>query len=390
MSEPKPASFLRLQTVSVPVSDLSRSLEFYAGSLGFRILRRVESPSGVKAGFVAPPDGVAILILSESDPDRRMGSSTGVVFVTGNITAQHDEWSSRGVRFSEAPQSTPWGMRHATFHDPDGNAFRLVETDAVTEQIEAERRAVVERAERERLSALELRIATQVQAGLLPNQWPHVASLDHAGLCLQARQVGGDYFDFLDFGHGRLGLVIGDVSGKGIGAALLMANLQAHIRSHYARHPDDLAGLMSSVNRLFQQSTPAASYATLFFGVYDDRTRRLRFVNGGHPPPLVVRRDGHVQSLDATGYAVGMFEQWVGAVADVDLHMGDVLALYTDGVTEAVNEQGDEFGAARLADVLRSPGEDAQTILARAASAVKQFSGGRQDDDITMVIGKVR
>src|SRR5262249_52640342 len=120
-----------------------------------------------------------------------------------------------------------------------------------------------------------------------------------------------------DFGGGRVGLVVGDVSGKGLGAALLMANLRAHVRSQYSLHPGDLPTMLSSINHLFHESTPAASYATLFFGAYDDRTRCLRFVNCGHPPPLLLRRDGSLEQLATTGSVVGMFETWTGLASSV-------------------------------------------------------------------------
>jgi serine phosphatase RsbU (regulator of sigma subunit) len=216
-----------------------------------------------------------------------------------------------------------------------------------------------------------------------------LATLDYAGICLQARRIGGDYFDFLEFGGGRVGLVVGDVSGKGLGAALLMANLQAHVRSQYSLHRDDLTAMLTSVNHLFLKSAPAASYATLFFGVYDDRSRQLRFVNCGHPPALLLRRDGAVQQMATTSPVLGMFETWTGLASSVDLDAGDVMVLYTDGVTEALDAAGDEFGVTRLAEALcveRSG--SAERLLDRAVSAVRSFSGTQQDDDITIVVAR--
>jgi serine phosphatase RsbU (regulator of sigma subunit) len=383
-------SHLRIQSVAVPVSDLRLSVEFFKTILGFRVLHHGELGSGISFAAVAPPDGTAILFLSEVDPYRRMGTETGVSFVTTDLATRHREWSERGVRFRDPPRAFAGGMRAATFLDLDDNAFVLGEVDSLTEAIEAERRSIAERAERERRAADELAIATQVQAGLFPRQRPFMRTLDYVGVCLQARQVGGDYFDFLDFGHGRLGLVIGDVSGKGLGAALLMANLQAHVRSHYALYRDDLPALLSSVNQLFQQSTPAASYATMCFCAYDDRTRRLRWLNCGHPPPVVLRRNGTIESLVATGYPLGMFEQWEGVAREIDLGAGDVVALYTDGVTEALDARGNEFGIDGLVETLRAgKAVGAQTILDETIRAVRAFSQGEQQDDITMVLATV-
>ena len=383
-----PAPYLRIQTVTVPVADLDRSLFFYRTRLGFTILHESVAFTGARIGLVAPPDGSAILVLSQSDPDHRLGTATGISLLTDDLDAQYLEWSSRGVSFGEAPQPSR-GARHVTFRDLDGNAFHLVEADVVSRQLEAEREAAAARAERERRAAHEIAIAMKVQAGLFPQQRPPVTTLDYEGRCIQARAVGGDYFDFLDFGGGRLGLVIGDVSGKGLGAALLMANLQAHIRGQFARHADDLPGLLTSVNRLFKQSAPAASYATLFFGLYDDRARRLRFVNCGHPPPLLLRADRRTERLDATSWVLGMFDEWAGYSGEVQLAAGDTLVLYTDGVTEIADGRGDEFGATRLADAVRSAEPElAVALLDRAIAAARRFGGAEPVDDITMVVAR--
>jgi serine phosphatase RsbU (regulator of sigma subunit) len=396
VADERAAEYLRIQTITVPVADLDRSLEFYQTRLGFKILQQMSLPGGMRVALVSPSQGSALLILSDADPDHRLGSTTGVSLLTDNLDALHREWSARGVQFTQEPQPapwtaepSPWGARQATFLDLDSNAFHLVEADVISQRLELERKAAAEKADRERRAAQELAIATQVQAGLFPRSRPAITTLNYEGVCLQARQVGGDYFDFLDFGHGRLGFVVGDVSGKGLGAALLMANLQAHIRGQFALYAHDLAGLLSSVNRLFTQSAPAASYATLFFAAYDDLTRRLRFVNCGHPPPLLVRRTGVVEHLDTTSWAIGMFDEWTGSSREVQLAAGDVLALYTDGVTETVNAQGEEFGAMRLTNALTiSTGATARELLDRIISDVQRFGQADQADDITMVVAR--
>jgi serine phosphatase RsbU (regulator of sigma subunit)/predicted enzyme related to lactoylglutathione lyase len=388
MAKEQTPGYLRLQAIVVPVADIDRSLAFYETQLGFKNIQG-RLPAGMRIRLVAPPDGDAILVLSESDPDHRLGTATGVSFLTDDIDQRHREWAARGVVFTDPPHQALSGTRTATFVDIDRNTFQIIEADFATQQLEAARRAAAERADRERRAAHELVIATQVQAGLLPRERPPLKTLDYAGVCLQARQVGGDYFDFLDFGDGRLGLAIGDVSGKGLGAALLMANLQAHLRGQFARFGDDLPGLLLSVNRLFLQSAPSASYATLFVGVYDDRTRQLRFVNCGHPAPLLLRREGSTQRLAATGWVVGMFDEWKGTSRDVTLLEGDILALYTDGVTETVDSSGEEFGEKRLAAALErhhdasSPTALADDIIA----AVQEFGAAEQFDDITVIVG---
>ena len=388
MAKEQTPAYLRLQTIMVPVANLDRSLAFYEAALGFRIIQE-RLPAGLGVALVAPPDGDAILVLSESDPDHRLGTRTGVSFLTDDLDRRHREWSARGVVFIELPHQALSGTRTAMFEDLDRNTFYIVEADVVSQQLEAARRSAVERAERERRAAHELIIATQVQAGLLPRERPALKTLDYSGVCLQARQVGGDYFDFLDFGDGRLGLAIGDVSGKGLGAALLMANLQAHLRGQFARFGDDLPGLISSVNRLFLQSAPSASYATLFVGVYDDRTRQLHFVNCGHPAPLLLRRDGTTDRLDATGWVIGMFDEWKGTSREVTLLEGDVIALYTDGVTETVDGGGEEFGEKRLEAVLKRHHDSSSppALVDDVIAAVQAFGAAEQFDDITVIVG---
>ena len=146
------------------------------------------------------------------------------------------------MRFVQPPQPQLWGGTFATFTDIDGNVFELLGSDEISREIEAQRRAASERLETERRVAQELEIAKQVQARLFPQTAPSLQTLDYAGVCIQARHVGGDYYDFLSFGPGRVGLVLGDISGKGIAAALLMANLQANLRSQLAMAGDCLAG----------------------------------------------------------------------------------------------------------------------------------------------------
>ncbi len=189
-----------------------------------------------------------------------------------------------------------------------------------------------------------MEIAKQVQSRLFPQIHPEAKSLEYAGLCIPARQVGGDYFDFLDLGQGRLGLVIGDVSGKGIAAALLMANLQANLRSQSAIAMDHPELLLQSVNRLFYENTVDSAYASLFFAVYDDQAQRLRYANCGHLSGLLLRADNTCQRLDSTATLLGLFPEWDCSIGECTLSPGDILALYTDGITEASDNNGQEFG----------------------------------------------
>lgn len=293
------------------------------------------------------------------------------------------------MRFASEPMSFGPGIRGAFFFDPDGNGFGLAELDIVTRRLEEERQQAAARAEAERRAEFELGIAAQIQAGLFPRHRPPVATLDYTGVCIQAQQVGGDYFDFLGAESQRLGLVVGDVSGKGIGAALLMASLQATFRNQYAHYASDLPALLTSVNEMFLANSPAPSYVSLFLASYDDTTRQLQFVNCGHPPPVLLRATGEVEMLEATAGVLGMFEQWTGHVRTVQLHPGDTIAIYTDGVTEASGPDDVEFGVARLIDALRtSAGGSVKEQQDAVIAAVRRFGAGASADDITLLLAR--
>jgi serine phosphatase RsbU (regulator of sigma subunit)/catechol 2,3-dioxygenase-like lactoylglutathione lyase family enzyme len=398
--------FLGLHAVNVFVRDQDRSLRFYVDQLGFHVAFDARLQSGERWVAVAPPDGTAVLTLVAPAPDSKeyklIGRPTGIILVTEDVIAQYYDWRRRGVLFGFTPrlrrvrresedESTVWGGVFTRFKDVDGNSFSLVGFDFITREIEAERRRVTEKMEAERRATQELEIAKQVQARLFPQMLPPIETLDYAGSCIQARQVGGDYHDILDLGRGRFGLVIGDISGKGIAAALLMANLQANLRSQCAIALDDLERLLCSVNRLFYENTSESSFTTLFFAEYDDQARRLRYVNCGHLPALVLRHDGAVERLASTATLVGIFKEWDCSIAECQLCAGDSVALYTDGITESFNDAGEEFGELRLIEALRRHRDLApQAIIASIVDEVRAFSPHEQYDDITLIVAKCR
>ena len=331
--------YLRIHAVNIYVKDQERSLRFYLDTLGFQEAFDARLPSGQRLLAVAPPDGSAVLALIQADPDspqyRLVGRATQVVLVTEDVPATYREWRRRGVRFRNTPrlrrvvyeqsrsaggdssgssetieEHTPvWGGVFTRFEDIDRNSFALVSFDEVSRAVEAQRRATAEKLEAERRLTQELDIAKQVQARLFPQRLPPLRALEYAGACVQTRQVGGDYYDFLDLGQERVGLVIGDIAGKGIAAALLMANLQANLRSQCATAVEQPEQLLRSVNRLFLENTADNAYATLFYSEFDDKTGRLRYVNCGHLPALLLRVDGAVERLDATAAVVGLFSK---------------------------------------------------------------------------------
>jgi sigma-B regulation protein RsbU (phosphoserine phosphatase) len=251
----------------------------------------------------------------------------------------------------------------------------------------AERMAA--RLEAERRERHEMELAKQVQTRLLPQGPLRLGTAACAGRCVQARAVGGDYYDFLDLGSGRVGLALADVSGKGFPAALLAASLQASLRSRLHQDMMDLPRLLRSVNQLLYRSSEANRYATLFLGVYEDATRRLSYANCGHNPPILLRADGTVDRLSPTGPALGLFEDWECEASEAILCHGDLLVVFSDGVTEAWNAAGEEFGEARLIEVLwESRHQPVDAIVDATLDRVVRFSGSEQDDDQTLLVAR--
>ena len=387
--------YLSIQDIVVFVRDLEVSKRFYVEQLGFELITEQCLPTGVRWIEVAPPDGSANLAVVEPKPDRPeyqlIGGYRWVLFMTEDVHATYEKWSKRGVRFSFAPETPGWGGTYTRFEDPDGNAFGLEGFDEVRRSLELRRQAQAEKLEAERRVAQELEIARQVQARLFPQIQPELKTVEYAGICLQARQVGGDYFDFLNLGPQRLALIIGDVSGKGIAAALLMANLQASLRSQSSLAFDQPESLLRSVNRLFYDNTSDSAYASLLFAEYDDATRRLRYANCGHLSGLLLRRDGDVEQLESTSTLLGLFKEWDCCMREQELFPGDVLALYTDGVTEASNDRGEEFGEQFLIDALRQHRDlSCQALLAAIVDRVRRFGSQEQHDDITAIVAKFK
>jgi serine phosphatase RsbU (regulator of sigma subunit)/catechol 2,3-dioxygenase-like lactoylglutathione lyase family enzyme len=407
-------SYLGLHSVDVFVRDQERSLRFYLDRLGFKIAFDAHLQSGRRWVAVSPPDGTAVLTLVQADPGsaecKLIGRATHVIFVTEDVAGKFREWSERGVRFRHTPrlrrikyrkhmlgtaqdeQPGPiWGQVFTRFEDLDRNSFALVSFDEVSKALEVQRRAQAEKLEAERRLAHELSIARQVQARLFPQRFPSCSTLEYTGICSQARQVGGDYYDFMSLGERRLGLVIGDIAGKGIAAALLMANLQAYLRSQCAVALDQPQRLLNSVNQLFYENTAASAYTTLFFAEYHDELRRLRYANCGHLAGLLLRRDDSIERLESTCTVLGLFADWDCSIAECRLFDGDLLLLYTDGVTESFNDAGDEFGEEGVLSSLRRhrhllPEQMVQEILAD----VQDFGSKEQHDDVTLVVAKCK
>jgi sigma-B regulation protein RsbU (phosphoserine phosphatase) len=249
-------------------------------------------------------------------------------------------------------------------------------------------------ATREKLSR-EMEIAREVQERLFPQSFPPVAGVDYFGTCRPALACGGDYYDFLTLPSGMLCLAIGDVSGKGIAAALLMASLQASLRGQAMQNGHELAGQIVVVNRLIYDASTVNRYATFFYAQYDPQTRELEYVNAGHNPPMVLRRNGEGQweviRLETGGPVVGLLPKAPYLQGRVQLKENDLFVGFTDGITEAMNGADEEWGEERMIAMLeRCDGDDAAGIAKAVIAAADAFvAGAPQHDDMTVLTMRV-
>lgn len=235
----------------------------------------------------------------------------------------------------------------------------------------------------------ELRLANEIQTGLQLKDYPDIAGYDVHGISEPARSVGGDYIDFFPIPDDRYMLCVGDVSGKGLPASLLMANVQATLRSQ-AAWSESAAECVSRANVLLCDSIRRGNFVTLFYGVLDHLRHTVEFANAGHNRPFLIRRDGTHAILQLGGLVLGVMKDFAYTQDAIELEVGDVLCVYSDGVSEAMNMQRHQFTEARLLDVLVQNREDAAERIARVLfDAVKEFAGdAQQHDDITLLIVK--
>lgn len=235
----------------------------------------------------------------------------------------------------------------------------------------------------------ELRVAGELQSQLLPDSAPELPGLDVAAFALPCRQVGGDFYDFVPTREGKTAIIIGDVAGKGVPAALHMASARAAIRA-YLERTNRPSSAVHRLNVFLSHDVRGGLFVTLFCGVLDRSCKTLHYCNGGHNPPLLIR-DGECVSLETGGLVLGVDEDEWYETGTVKLRVGDMLAFYTDGITEAENVKGELFGLDRLIHALqRKPDDTAQEIVTRTANAVKRFERGcEQSDDMTMVVLRV-
>jgi phosphoserine phosphatase RsbU/P len=267
--------------------------------------------------------------------------------------------------------------------------LKVLTTLASVAAIRVENARLIEaRLERERLER-ELALASEIQQRFQPTAPPHVNGYELQGISFPCYEIGGDYYDFIEREDGRLVIALGDVSGKGTAAALLMSSLHAAIHAQSASH-DSLVATISAVNRYLADNIPANRFVTLFYAELDPDSGSLSFLNAGHNPPLIVHSAGTVEQLASGGLPLGIKPDAEYREGRTQLQPGDVLCIYSDGVTEAVSPTGEEFGATRLYEVVsRNIEASAAGIRDRIESSLTKFAQGTSAaDDITLVIVK--
>jgi serine phosphatase RsbU (regulator of sigma subunit) len=268
---------------------------------------------------------------------------------------------------------------------PDDLNLLTVLANVAAIRIEREHYAEMERIEQRRTQ--DLIQAAEIQRGILPRGAPSIAGVDLAGHNAPCRTVGGDYYDFIPYADGRLAVVLGDVAGKGMSAALLMSNLQARVQT-LAEDPHDLSDLMGRLDQGVAINCPDNRFITMFMSVIDPRGADLVYCNAGHNPPLLIRASGDIERLKAVGTALGILPGLSYREESRKFGPGDLLAIYSDGVTEAENPSGEEFGEQRLAELLASNrGAAAEDVVELVLQALDDWTASTPAvDDVTLVV----
>ncbi len=279
-----------------------------------------------------------------------------------------------------------FNKRTGNFTDTDARLLGIVAAQSA-QIIENARLATEEQSLK--LMQEEMRLACKIQMDLLPRESPLVPRYDIAGTSIPAKLVGGDYYDFIRIDGRSIALCLGDVSGKGMPAALLMANLQATLRAQTAvcRSPKEC---LERSNELLYRSTDADKFATLFYGVLDTSADRFIYANAGHNYPLLLKIGCNPQRLDLAGLVLGCMEEFHYNEGAIDLGPGDILLVYSDGITESINTDEEEYGEERLVALLRGQcGKRASEIIETIVESVRAHAGGAaQSDDMTLLVIK--
>jgi serine phosphatase RsbU (regulator of sigma subunit) len=342
-------------------------------------------PSGMTFG-IARPLGESLKTLRRTTMQNLMlGLAVVGIALIGMVPLSHGMTRKLGVLVEGAQAVAKGDYGHKVPVQSNDEIGRLAGAfNDMAESIQKHQKATLEQ---ERLKQ-ELDLCRRIQAEMLPHGPMNLGFGEVKGVSIPAREVGGDFFNYFALDDGKVALLVGDVSGKGVGAALLMANVQATLR---ARLPleQDLAQLVDAVDRDVDDRTPGGVYVTLFIGILDPRTRRLRYVNAGHHPQFVLRRNGALERMPSAGLPVGLFAGHGYREQEMTLEGGDLLFFYTDGTIETENEREEMFGIERLEALLASQHEY-DTVLERVESALRDFRGKAElFDDATMMALRV-
>jgi len=322
------------------------------------------------------------VLTSDAQHDPRFASGTVVLQGVRSVLAVPLGVSDKvfGIIYADSP------IAEGRFTE---DHLKVLTTLASVAAIRVENARLVEaRLERERFER-ELALASEIQQRFQPTAPPHVSGYELQGISFPCYEIGGDYYDFIERDDGRLVIALGDVSGKGTAAALLMSSLHAAIHAQSASH-NSLVATISAVNRYLADNIPANRFVTLFYAELDPQSGALSFLNAGHNPPLIVHSAGTVEQLASGGLPLGIKPDAEYREGRTQLQKGDVLCIYSDGVTEAVSPTGEEFGATRLYEVVsRNIEASAAGIRDRIESSLTKFAQGTSAaDDITLVIVK--
>ena len=371
----------RYQPVYAMGFDGPPPVEFTRSASTIRVLRQMNS-SPSKVHFDDPQSWVHGTPPSEQAALQSLGAE---ILLPVTLKSRILGLISLGPKRSEAPYSREDLHLLGAVASQAGLALENAE---LTESI---RREI---AQRERLDR-ELEIAREVQQRLFPQTLPVVKGLEFAGYCRPAFGVGGDYYDFIRLQDGCLGVAIGDVSGKGIAAALMMASLQASLRGQTIKPCATLAEMIQLINRLVYEASAANRYATFFYAQYNPANRQLHYVNAGHNPPIICRRNGkgdEILRLEAGGTVVGLFPEFPYQEAAVELEAGDLFVCFTDGISEAMDIKDEEFGEERLIETLRHcQARSAAETITCILDQVDAFTAeAPQHDDMTLVVVRVQ
>ncbi len=391
------------ETLAHLLRSLREAVEYDAAGI-FVLNRNVPFGSGLATNMIAGMAAVGFDITERTDPMLRSGKGiVGHVIQTGETVVAPDvscdPYYVEGRASTKSELAVPIVSNGivigalnlesdalASFTREDAE---MVEAFAVAAAISLEKAILHKEVVDKRLLEHQLRIARDVQASLLPRRAPAFAGYDIAGLNLPAWDIGGDYFDYLVLADGRLGLVIADVSGKGVPAALLMATFRAALRSE-VRKNRPIAEIIQDVHATLVDSIDLSRFVSTVFGTLEPGTGTFSYVNCGHNAPLLLHARGGCDVLTAHRPALGMFGGAAVAPATAMLDPGDTLLLYTDGVIEIADAADTAFGEERLEGVLRdAASKPAEAIVAAVVDATHAFSGReRYDDDFTLLVVK--